>query len=145
MVSESHLFLPCFGVRIFCIHSRMFLSVSGVAVLTAGAECLIAQCLLSTTEEICCHLGCVKSWSMSLVLHTDFSAHQPVGLLTSRLVISVLERERRSDVTWKSDLSPAVIETLQAFGSAMNQFYFTGMKQTPQKSEVIEWNPLLYS
>jgi hypothetical protein len=45
----------------FCVHSRMFLSVSGVAVMTAGAECLIAQWLLSTTEEICCHLGCVKS------------------------------------------------------------------------------------
>ena len=54
-------FLIIFGVRIFCVHSRIFLSVSGVAVMTAGAECLIGQCLLSTTEEICCHLGCVKS------------------------------------------------------------------------------------
>jgi hypothetical protein len=60
----------------------MFLSVSGVAVMTAGAECLIAQCLLSTTEEICCHLGCVKSWSMSLVLHTDFSAGPPTCRIT---------------------------------------------------------------
>jgi hypothetical protein len=60
----------------------MILSVSGVAVMTAGAECLIAQCLLSTTEEICCHLGCVKSWSTSLVLHTDFSAGPPTCRIT---------------------------------------------------------------
>jgi hypothetical protein len=50
--------------------------------MTASAECLIAQCLLSTTEEICCHLGCVKSWSMSLVLHKHCSAGPPSCRIT---------------------------------------------------------------
>ena len=53
-------FLMFWSADILCAF-RTFLSVSGVAVMRVGTECLIAQWLLSKTEEICCHLGCVKS------------------------------------------------------------------------------------